>query len=88
MGMMSDLAQIRDEVCQNYCKHAEEVLNEGYEEDAFFDRMNDLYCCECPLANLDEYIFTCNDCKSVSCQSCPAYSKGCDQACQDAAEKR
>ena len=88
MGKMSEIKQIRDEVCQEHCKHYQEVMEEGYTEDAFFDRLADLYCNDCPLDNLDEYVFTCNDCasKDFDCKDCPAFNKGYDQACCDMRE--
>ena len=52
MGMMSEIQLIKNEVCQEHCKHYEKVMDEGYTEDAFFDRLADLYCNECPLENL------------------------------------
>ena len=86
--MMSEIQLIKNEVCQEHCKHYEKVMEEGYTEDAFFDRLADLYCNECPLENLDNYVFTCNDCpnKGVDCEHCPAYSKGYNDGCRDMRE--
>ena len=83
--MMSEIQQIKNEVCQEHCKHYEKVLNEGYEEDAFFDRLADLYCNDCLLENLDDYVFTCADCpsKGVDCEDCPAYTKGYNDGFRD-----